>query len=686
MRSAAASIGRLLVALFALSSLGFAAEKQRIQVNDYLIHVAVNPQNHQMKAVARVKFTALDDINVATFELHNALRPTRVVDANAQLLQVERVSQDSTVRVSLPATLNKGASDTLTFEYEGAIQSADDSPVQGLKLAYIADPITYLLYAGRWFPMVGYGTNRFTSTISVSVPTGYTVIGSGKQSSGPAPDIDIESATAKTIRKATAAAAKNSTTPGEKTTTFTYEDRPSFPGTIIIGKYVNTTSNEGGLGINVYTLPEHKNFAQNYADTATKEFFFFTSTYGTPFNQNLSIVELPNDTVPSAWAPEIAGIAGRNFTEKGNYRLLANTISHQWFGTMVSPATKNDWWLNDGAARYSEALYVDHVAGEAGFQEVTKDMSVGALAYVSVPLADVGRLDTFSPEFQSLVTDKGGMILAMLGWVIGEQAFDKTMRTFMEQYAGKSVTVDDFRKVAEQASGQQLTWFFTQWLDSTGAPEFKNKYTVYRTQKGFRVVGEISQDMDLFRMPIELRIDTDGKTEEKRIEVEGTNSAYSIDTFGKPRRITIDPNNQVLQNSQDLQVRTSIMRGQQDVEQGDLTEALKEFQKALDINRNSSLAHYRIADVFFLQHNYQSAANAYREALNGDGVPRWTEVWSHIQLGMIFDLSGQRERATNEYRQALQTNDNTQNALDTARKYLQSPYQPQSSSDKPGMQ
>jgi aminopeptidase N len=276
------------------------------------------------------------------------------------------------------------------------------------------------------------------------------------------------------------------------------------------------------------------------------------------------------------------------------------------------------------------------------------------------------------------------MILAMLRWIIGEEAFDKTMRTFVSQYAGKTATVDDLRKIAEQASGQQLTWFFTQWLDSTGAPQFKNKYTVYRTAKGFRVVGEISQDMDLFRMPVELRIDTDGKTESKRIEVEGTNSAYSVDTFGRPRRITIDPNNQVLQNSLDLQVRTSIMRGQQDVEQGDLTEALKEFQKALDINHNSSLAHYRIAEVFFQQHNYQSAANAYREALNGDGEPRWTEVWSHIQLGMIFDLTGQRERATNEYRQALQTNDNTQNALDTARKYLQTPYQPQSQ-DKPGM-
>ncbi len=683
MQIAARSLGRLVAwSMIALASVCFAAEKPRIQVDDYIIHVAVTPETHQLKAQARVKFTALEDVNIAIFELHNDLRPTRVIDMNGQSLSAERVSQDSTIRVSLPSTLTKGSSDTLIFEYEGAIQSADDSPVQGLKLAYIGDPITYLLYAGRWFPMVGYGIDRFTSTISVSVPPGYTVIGSGKQSAAPGPEVEPGSAPAHKGSQATLS--RLATPSGGQTTTFTYTDHASFPGTLIIGKYVQTKSSEGGLGISIYTTPEHKQFAQNFADTATKEFFFFTTTYGPPFNQNLNVVELPNDTVPSAWAPEIAAIAGHNFNQKGNYRLLANTIAHQWFGTMVSPATKNDWWLTDGGARYSEAEYVEHVAGEAGYQEVTKDMSVGALAYVSVPLADVSRLDTFSPEFQSLVTDKGGMILAMLQWVIGEEAYDKTMRTFMSQYAGKTATVNDFRKIAEQASGEQLNWFFTQWLNSTGAPEFKNKYTVYRTQKGFRVVGEISQDMDLFRMPIELRIDTDGKTETKRVEVEGTNSAYAVETFGKPRRISIDPNNQVLQNSQELQVRTAIMRGQQDVEQGDLTEALKEYQKALDINRNSSLAHYRIAEVFFLQHNYQSAANAYRESLNGDGEPRWTEVWSHIQLGMIFDLTGQRERATNEYRQALQTNDNTQNAMDIARQYLQHPYQP-SDSDKPGL-
>ncbi|HUO61600.1 MAG TPA: tetratricopeptide repeat protein, partial [Candidatus Acidoferrales bacterium] len=184
-----------------------------------------------------------------------------------------------------------------------------------------------------------------------------------------------------------------------------------------------------------------------------------------------------------------------------------------------------------------------------------------------------------------------------------------------------------------------------------------------------------SQDLDLFRMPVQLKIDTDGKSETKTIEVVGTDSPYQVETFGKPRRISIDPNNWVLKNSPELRLRTAIMRGQQLVQQGNYAESLREFQKALEVNKNSSLAHYRIAEVFYQQRNYQAAANAYRDCLNGDGEPKWTEVWSHIQLGKIYDITGQRERALNEYRMALQTNDNTQGALDEARKYLQAPFQ-----------
>jgi len=647
-----------------------AAERSRLRVDDYQIDATLDPHLHQITARAKVRFTALQDLSVAVFELHNDLRVTKVVDEKNQPLSAERVTQDSTVRVPLPNGLSKDASTTLTFEYEGALESADNGPVPGLSLAYIGDDTSYLLYAGRWFPVNAYGLNRFTSTINVTVPAHMLVIGSGKSSVS-----DV-------------APPKKTTGNVLPTKTFTFvSDKPSFPGTIIAGIFQEFKSDEAGMDLHVFFKPTHQNVAPAYTTTAVQEFTYYITLYGLAPSQKLNVVELPGDTLPYTWAPELVGLAGPSITEKTNYRLLADGIAHQWWGVSVSPATKDDWWLCDGFARYSEAMYVENAAGQAGLEEAVKDMSVGALAYDTVPLSSASKLDMFSTEFQSLTTDKGAMILHMLRWVMGEDKYNKTMREFAAEYAGKSATTDDFRQVAEKNYGDQLTWFFSQWLDSTGAPEFKVKYTTYRLggvgapsskeekAPGFRVTGEISQDLDLFRMPVDLRIDTDGKTENKRIDVVGTNSPFTVETFGRPRRISVDPDHHVLTNSSDVKLRSAILRGQAMQQQGDLSGALTEFNKALDLNKNSSLAHYRIAEIFFLQRNYQSSANAYRAAIDGDGDPRWTEVWSRIQLGKIFDITGQRERAVGQYRQALQTNDNTFGALEEARKYLQKAYE-----------
>jgi tetratricopeptide (TPR) repeat protein len=649
-----------LIVLFARPSLTWAAEKTRLQVDDYQIEVELTPHLHQISARAKVKFTALTDLNTAIFELNNGLRVTKVLDEKGQPLSAERVTQDFTVRVPLPAGLSKGESTTFTFEYEGEIENADDSPVPGLKLAYIGDDTSYLLYAGRWFPVSGYGLNRFTSTIRVTVPAHMVVIGSGTS----------------TITDNGASKKPNSN--GLPTKTFTFVDsKASFPGTIIAGIFQEYKSDDAGLDLHVYFKPDHQKLAPEYTTTAVQEFTYFITLYGPPLSSKLNVVELPGDTVPYAWGPGIAALAGGSITEKTNYRLLANAIAHQWWGVSVSPASKDDWWLSDGFSRYSEAMYVENAAGGAGLEEAVKDMSVGALAYDNIPLSSVSKLDPFSTEFQSLVTDKGAMILHMLRWVLGEDKYLKTMREFAETYAGKSASMAEFQMIAEKNYGDQLTWFFSQWLDSTGAPEFKVKYTVYRlgSNKGFRVTGEIAQDLDLFRMPVDLRIDTDGKTENKKIEVVGTNSPFTVETFGRPRRIAVDPDHHVLTNSSDVKLRSSILRGQALQQQGDLAAALAEFNKALDQNKNSSLAHYRIAEIFFVQRNYQSSANSYRSSINGDGEPRWTEVWSHIQLGKIFDVTGQRERAINEYRQAVQTNDDTFGALEEARRYLQKAYE-----------
>lgn len=98
--------------------------------------------------------------------------------------------------------------------------------------------------------------------------------------------------------------------------------------------------------------------------------------------------------------------------------------------------------------------------------------------------------------------------------------------------------------------------------------------------------------------------------------------------------------------------------------QSDLGASLENYRKELEANPSSSLAHYRIAEIFFQQRNYQSAANEFREALNGDLQPGWIEVQAHLNLGTIFDLTGQSDRALNEYRLAQAINRNAATTSD----------------------
>src|SRR6266498_3414216 len=211
-----------------------AAEKARLRVDDYQIDVVLEPHLHQITARAKVKFTAQQDLSVAIFELHNDLRVTRVLDEKNQPLSAERVTQDSAVRVPLPAGLSKDASATLTFEYEGRLESADNSPVPGLSLAYIGDDTSYLLYAGRWFPVSGFGMNRFTSTISITLPAHMLVVGSGKS----------------TVSDVAPPKKPNASVLPTKTFTFVSE-KPSFPGTIVAGVFQEYKSDEAGMDLHV---------------------------------------------------------------------------------------------------------------------------------------------------------------------------------------------------------------------------------------------------------------------------------------------------------------------------------------------------------------------------------------------------------------------------------------------------
>jgi tetratricopeptide (TPR) repeat protein len=643
---AAASVAGLL-AMAALAQ----ERRSRIDVEQYTIDAEITPDKQFIAAKAVVRFTPLDDnVASAAFELNNALNISRVLDAQDKQIPASRNQQDSTVRLSFEQPLPKGQPVTIAFFYDGRLTGQEDSPVEGIKFAAIHPDFAYLMYPARWFPVSGYTTDRFAADVRVTVPTGYTVLGSGMDSRQAAGD-------------------KNK---------FEFKfEHPSFPGSIAVVKGSPVKVPSEGVTTSLYFRGPEADLAQAYGDLAGKVMSYFTGMFGLPPYANLTVVETEEGAPNGYAAPGLMFLAPRGIGRQPSPKLVANQVSRQWWEELVGPSTRNHLWLTNGLAAYSELLWTEHASGPGAMESQTRDVMVEALTVDNVPLIQSARLEDYSPELWALTGAKGAAVLNMLRYVMGDDKFFQALKAYAQQYAWKSVNTDDFRKVAEDASGQSLDYFFIQWIESSSAPEFKLEYTIFRTQKGFRVMGKISQDLDTFRMPVDLKIETEGNPEQKRVEVVGTSSEFSVDTFGKPKNVIIDPANRVLRFGNEVRVAVAIRRGEQFAELSQFGDALKEYQRALETTRNSSLANYRIAEVFFLQQNWQAAANSFREVLNGDLDPKWTEVWAHINLGKIFDVTGQRERAVNEYNLAIRTKDNTQGAQEEAAKYLKTPYERQ---------
>jgi tetratricopeptide (TPR) repeat protein len=639
------------IALFLVLALcGWGQDRRtHIDVQKYAIDADVNPRTQSLAATVKIDFTPIDDTNEATFELNNALNVSKTVDSGGNTLPTSRNPQESSIKVSFASPLPKGKPVEISISYEGKLTGNEDSPVYGIKFAALHPDFGYLLYPARWFPISGYTVDRYSADLRITTPSEYRVVSSG--------DLKMDRAT------------------NDKSVYIFQYTQTSFPGSLAIVKGDPIKVSSQGISSQIYFRDAEKEAAQTYGDEAGKMMTYFTSEFGLAPQASLSIIETEAGAVNGYAAPGLVFLSPSSISKQVNVHVLSNQIARQWWGVLVSPTTRNHIWLVNGAARYSEFLYMEHTSGPGSIENDLRTTYIEALTVNDPPVLQSARLEDYSPEYWAVTAAKGAAVMNMLRGVVGDSNFQKSLRAFTDRFAYKSVNSEDFRKVLEQVSGQDLRYFFLQWLESSGSPEFKIEYTVFRTAQGFRITGKITQDLDTFRMPVDLRIETEGNPEDKKVEVTGTSSEFSIDTFGKPRKVTIDPQHRLLRVDNTTQVAVAIRRGEQFVQINDYSNALREYQRALDVAKNSSYAHYRIGELFFKQNNFQSSANEFRAAINGDLEPKWTEVWSHVYLGKIFDVSGQRDRALNEYKLAIRTRDNTGGAQEEAAKYSTKPYE-----------
>ncbi|MGB0000506.1 MAG: M1 family aminopeptidase [Candidatus Acidiferrales bacterium] len=653
---------------FALPALAQAPHSFPFRATNYDVEVILHPDDQNITATVKADFVAEQVSKTVVVELHPDLKIATVHEPNGKPLEFSRdANYPLLITIGLPEAASPGKKVTLQFDYAGPISSEDDSPTKGVRFANIDKTSAYLLLPARWFPLTNYTSNRYTGTFKLIVPDTFVVVGTGKADSPVAQPALGRGDTAKSA--------------------YTFHcDKPGRVGSFVAGSLQLSPVQTEGLSTSVYTPPAQASTANSYATALSHIVSYFSESFGgLEAEPSWTIAQLPDGTLQGYAGPGLLLISARQWTTKANERMLSQLAAEQWWGERVMPATVGDVWLTDGLSRYAEAMYAEQSDGVAGLHKALEDFAVGALMYEdTAPIAQSQRLASFSNEYRSVVSDKGALVFHMLRTELGDDAFSSLLHDFYKKYEGKTATIPEFEamakaKVPPPVKGQppiNLTSFFAQWLNSTGIPEFRLEYITYRTPKGFKVVGKIHQDLDTFRMPVEIRVDTEGNPEFKKLLVTGTTSDFTIETFGrpKPNGIVIDPNNNLLKSSPRLRVHAAIARGEGFAELGKYYEAIQEYQRALDLQPGNSLANFRMGEAMFYQKNYQSAANAFRAALSGDLDPKWTDVWSHIYIGKIWDLLDQRARAVNEYSLAQHTGDDTAGAQAEATRFLQKPY------------
>ncbi len=676
LRYAVRSLG-LLVLAAAVLFLSNASEAQApvqarlsFLAEHYDVSATLDSGSQTIKATAKVRFRVVDASGIVRVELHPNLNVNDVKSEQGASLKFERdATNPIDLRVQLPASAPANTKVTLTFSYTGVLANEENSPLPGVRLASINKDGAFLLLPARWFPLTAYPTNRFTGTFRFNVPDSFAMAGTGK-SLAPTPLGGKTAAEGSRLQ-------------------YVFECTRSAPNGTFVGGNLELNSKQAeGVTVSVYAPRAASAKVADFAGDVARGVIAFSDMFGPLPDANMTLIQIPDNSLREYAGPGVLLLSQRAWDPKINERTIARLVASQWWANQVLPASTGDEWISDGLARYSEALYAEQTTGKEAGLKAVDDFAVGSLMYDdAAPVAQAARLVQYSSDYRSVVMNKGAMIFHMLRAQIGDVAFKSLLHDFYVRFAEKNATIADFTALAEQYGNKaakpgqtppNLRGFFAQWLNSTGIPDFKIEYVIYRTPKGFRIVGKLSQPLDTFAMPVDLRIDTEGNPETKTIEVTGTETPFSVETFGRPKPggVRVDPGNVILKGNNSLRSRAAIARGEELAETGHYFDAIKEYQRALSIQPGRPLANFRMGEAFFYQRNYQAAANAFRESLQAvpEASEKWTEVWAHVYLGMIFDSLGQRERAVNEYSRAKQTNDNTGNAQEAADRYLKKAY------------
>jgi len=322
----------------------------------------------------------------------------------------------------------------------------------------------------------------------------------------------------------------------------------TYPYTVWHDEYI--AMNGDTLPLDFYVYPDH--YGSVYDN------YLLTNDMMEVFTQRFGEYPFMGEKYGHAEFGRGGGMEHQTITSMGGWSqwLIAHELGHQWWGNLVTCASFHHIWLNEGFARFSEAIWEEAYNGVQAYKDYWQSHEYYGPGTIFVENPNsVG--DIFNGN---LSYNKAGWVVHMLRGVMGDSLFFETLQSYAyhDSLAYGAVTTEDFQAVCENISGLDLDDFFQQWIYGERYPKYAVSWEVLDTDECIVTIGQL-QSWQTFRMPIQLNVTTPTDTLSFIVDNESAYETYNLGLIGSDViGVKLDPDNWILKSVEYLTIGTDL--------------------------------------------------------------------------------------------------------------------------------